>query len=88
MSKLPVISGREMIRVLSKIGFVVVGRKGSHTRLKRRRDKEILIAIVPMHRELARGTLRSILRQANLTVSAVTPHIGLFEKLQVVRIVE
>ena len=68
MTKLPVISGREMIRVLNRIGFVIVGRKGSHARLKRRRDKEILIVIVPMHRELARGTLRSILRQANLTV--------------------
>jgi len=68
LSKLPVISGREMIRVLSKIGFVIVGRKGSHVRLKRRRDKEILIVIVPVHRELAKGTLRSVLRQANLTV--------------------
>jgi predicted RNA binding protein YcfA (HicA-like mRNA interferase family) len=57
-----------MLKVLSKIGFTVVGRKGSHVRLKRQRDKETLIVIVPMHSELARGTLRSILRQANLTV--------------------
>jgi predicted RNA binding protein YcfA (HicA-like mRNA interferase family) len=68
LSKLPVISGHEIVKVLSKIGFTVVGRKGSHVRLKRRRGKEILIVIVPMHRELAKGTLRSILRQANLTV--------------------
>ena len=68
MSKLPVISGREMVRVLSKIGFAVVGRKGSHVRLKRQRNKETLIVIIPMHRELARGPLGSILRQANLTV--------------------
>jgi predicted RNA binding protein YcfA (HicA-like mRNA interferase family) len=68
LSRLPVISGREMVRLLSKIGFAIVGRKGSHVRLKRRRGKEILIVIVPMHHELARGTLRSILRQANLTV--------------------
>jgi len=68
LSKLPVISGREMVRVLSRIGFAIVGRKGSHVRLKRQRGKEILIVIVPMHRELAKGTLRSILRQANLTV--------------------
>lgn len=57
-----------MIKVLSKIGFVIVARKGSHVRLKRRREKEMLIVIVPMHRELANGTLRSILKQANLTV--------------------
>jgi predicted RNA binding protein YcfA (HicA-like mRNA interferase family) len=35
--------------------------------MKRQRGKEVLIAIVPMHRELAKGTLRSVLRQANLT---------------------
>jgi len=57
-----------MVRVLNKIGFVIVGRKGSHVRLKRKRDGEILIVVVPMHHELARGTLRSILRQANLAV--------------------
>lgn len=68
MSKLPVISGREIIKLLTKIGFEIVGREGSHVRLKRKRDKEVLIVIVPMHRELAKGTLRSILRQANMTV--------------------
>jgi len=67
LSKLPVISGREIVRILTKIGFAIVGRKGSHVRLKRRRADEVLIVIVPMHRELAKGTLRSILRQANLT---------------------
>jgi predicted RNA binding protein YcfA (HicA-like mRNA interferase family) len=67
LSKLPVISGREIVKVLTKIGFVIVGRRGSHVRLKRRRAEQTLIVIVPMHRELARGTLRSILRQANLT---------------------
>jgi len=68
LSKLPVVSGREVIRILTKIGFEIVGRKGSHIRLKRRRNKELLIVVVPLHRELARGTLRSILRQANLTL--------------------
>ena len=68
MSRLPVISGREMVKTLGKIGFVIVGRKDSHVRMKRRRGKEVLIVIVPMHRELAKGTLRSVLRQANLTV--------------------
>jgi predicted RNA binding protein YcfA (HicA-like mRNA interferase family) len=67
LNKLPVVSGREILRVLRKIGFAIVGRKGSHVRLKRRRGEEVLIVIVPMHRELARGTLKSILRQANLT---------------------
>lgn len=67
MSKLPVITGREMVKILAKIGFTIVGRRGSHVRMKRQRGKEVLIVIVPMHRELAKGTLRSVLRQANLT---------------------
>ena len=67
MSRLPVVSGREIVRILGKIGFVIVGRKGSHVRMKRQRGKEVLIVIVPMHRELARGTLRSVFRQANVT---------------------
>ena len=68
MSRLPVVSGRDVVKVLIRIGFEIVGRKGSHVRLKRKRDKEVLIVVVPMHRELAKGTLRSILRQANLAV--------------------
>lgn len=51
---------------MSRVGFQVVGRKGSHVRMKRK-DVRTLIVIVPDHRELARGTLKSILRQANLT---------------------
>ena len=56
-----------MLKILGRIGFVVVGRKGSHVRMKRQRGKEVLIVIIPMHRELAKGTLRSVLRQANMT---------------------
>lgn len=68
MSRLPVISGRELVKILGEIGFIIVGRKGSHVRMKRQRGKEVLIVIVPMHRELAKGTLRSVLRQANMNV--------------------
>lgn len=64
---LPVLSGRKTIRALSKAGFSVEGRRGSHVKLKKRVDGKVLVVIVPDHRELAIGTLRSILRQANLT---------------------
>lgn len=59
-------SGRELIKALAKIGFTVVGRRGSHIRLKRK-DGKTLIVIVPDHNELTRGTLKSVLRQANLS---------------------
>jgi predicted RNA binding protein YcfA (HicA-like mRNA interferase family) len=64
---LPVLSGRKAIRALSKAGFSVEGRRGSHVKLKKSVDGKVFVVIVPDHGELARGTLRSILRQANLT---------------------
>ena len=42
MSKLPVISGREMVKVLAKMGFTIVGRKGSHVRMKRQHKKNMV----------------------------------------------
>ncbi len=71
MVKLPVVSGREMIRLLTKMGFRVVGSRGSHIRLKKRNEK-VLTVVVPDHRELAKGTLRSIMRKANLTLEELT----------------
>ncbi len=65
--KAPVVSGKEVIKYLSKCGFEIVGRKGSHVRLKKVAEPRNLIAIVPDHKELAQGTLRSILRQAGIT---------------------
>ncbi len=65
--KAPVVSGKEMIKYLSKGGFEIVGRKGSHVRLKKLGEPRNLVVIVPDHKELAQGTLRSILRQAGIT---------------------
>jgi predicted RNA binding protein YcfA (HicA-like mRNA interferase family) len=64
---LPVISGRKIIKALSKAGFTVEGRKGSHVKLKRKEASKVLIVIVPDHVEVARGTLKSILRQAGIS---------------------
>ncbi|MCK4583059.1 type II toxin-antitoxin system HicA family toxin [Candidatus Bathyarchaeota archaeon] len=63
---LPVVSGRDVVKALSKAGFIVVGRKGSHIRLKKKNERTYIV-IVPDHKELAKGTLKSILRQANLS---------------------
>ncbi len=68
MKGLPVVSGNKVIRALQKKGFLVVHQRGSHVKLKKTEGDKVYIAIVPMHRELAKGTLKSILRQANLTV--------------------
>jgi predicted RNA binding protein YcfA (HicA-like mRNA interferase family) len=64
---LPVVSGRKVIKALTKTGFRVEGKKGSHVKIKKKENGKILIVIVPDHEELAGGTLKSILRQANLS---------------------
>jgi predicted RNA binding protein YcfA (HicA-like mRNA interferase family) len=66
MSRLPSISGRECVRALEKAGFTVVRQKGSH--IVMRRENPFAQTVVPDHAELDRGTLRSIIRQAGLSV--------------------
>lgn len=70
MSGLPGISGRECVRALSKAGFYVRRQEGSHLIL--RRDDPLAQLVVPDHRELDRGTLRAIVRQAGLSVDEFT----------------
>jgi len=67
MPKLPVLSARKVLKVLQKTGFEVVGRKGSHIRLKKKTSLETRIVIVPNHQEIQLGTLKSIMRQAGLS---------------------
>jgi predicted RNA binding protein YcfA (HicA-like mRNA interferase family) len=64
---LPVVSGRKVIKALTKAGFKVAGRRGTHIKLKKKVNDKVFVVIVPDHAELARGTLKSILRQANIT---------------------
>lgn len=64
---LPIVSGRDVVRALTKAGFTKVSQRGSHVKLRTEAGRT---AIVPLRRELARGTLRSILRQAGLEVEA------------------
>ncbi|MGV0026922.1 type II toxin-antitoxin system HicA family toxin [Phormidesmis priestleyi] len=66
MSKLPVISGTECVKALEQIGFVVDRQRGSHIILVRVDPRNTVT--VPNHKELDRGTLRAIIRQAELSV--------------------
>jgi predicted RNA binding protein YcfA (HicA-like mRNA interferase family) len=66
MPSLPRISGRECVTALAKIGFVVARQRGSHIVV--RRDEPRTTITVPDHDELATGSLRAIIRQADLTV--------------------
>jgi predicted RNA binding protein YcfA (HicA-like mRNA interferase family) len=66
MSKLPVLSGADCIKALVKVGFAVERQRGSHVILVREAPRTTLV--VPEHKELDRGTLRAIIRQAGLSV--------------------
>lgn len=66
MSKLSIISGLECVKALAKIGFVVDRQRGSHIILVREEPRTTIS--VPDHKELDRGTLRGIIRQAGLSV--------------------
>lgn len=68
MSKLPVISGRECVAALARVGFQVKRQQGSHIVL--RRDEPFAQLVVPDHKVLDRGTLRAIIRQADLGVES------------------
>ncbi|WKZ15512.1 MAG: type II toxin-antitoxin system HicA family toxin [Candidatus Jettenia caeni] len=63
MTKLPVLSGDRLITLLKKVGFLMIRQKGSHVSLQ----KEDRRTVVPLHNELAKGTLLGILKQCGLT---------------------
>lgn len=67
MPKLRRVSGRKTIRALERMGFVQVRQRGSHVTLKKPTPQGDVGCVVPLHRELAIGTLRGILRQAGVT---------------------
>ncbi|MFN3651340.1 MAG: type II toxin-antitoxin system HicA family toxin [Armatimonadota bacterium] len=66
-SRLPVVSGSDVVRALRKIGYEPDHQRGSHTVL-RQGDAPHRRVTVPDHNPLAKGTLRAILREVGLTV--------------------
>ncbi len=67
MSRLPVVSGQAAIKALRQVGYVFDHRRSSHVTL-RQVDPPHRRITVPDHDELAKGTLRAIIRQVGLTV--------------------
>jgi predicted RNA binding protein YcfA (HicA-like mRNA interferase family) len=65
MASLPSLRGRE-VRVFESFGWRVARQRGSHIIMTK--EGEIVTLSIPDHKEIARGTLRSLLRSANLTV--------------------
>jgi predicted RNA binding protein YcfA (HicA-like mRNA interferase family) len=75
MERLPVVTPRKLIAALERIGFTVHHVRGSHHYLKHPKDPNIRVTIAVHSKALKRGTLRAILRQANLTVADLREHL-------------
>ncbi len=68
MPELRRVSGEQAVRALERLGFARVRQRGSHVILKRSTPEGEIGCTVPLHRELAIGTLRGILKQARVSV--------------------
>ncbi len=66
MASLPKLSGREVVRVFEELGWRVARQRGSHIVLIK--EGQIATLSVPDHKEVAKGTFRSLIRSAGLTV--------------------
>ncbi len=66
MAVLPTLSGQEVVKVFESFGWSVARQRGSHIIMTK--EHENVTLSIPNHREVAKGTLRSLIRSANLTV--------------------
>ena len=64
----PILSSKDVVKALKKMGFAEAGQKGSHKKLKHQDGRTV---IVPMHKEISPGTLRSIAKQAKTTMEDI-----------------
>ncbi|MEM2051045.1 MAG: type II toxin-antitoxin system HicA family toxin [Thermoproteota archaeon] len=65
MPRLKVLSGKDVVKIFSRFGFVIVSQKGSHIKLRRiLPDGTKQTLTIPLHEELDKGTLKAIYRQA------------------------
>ena len=67
MGKLPVVSGKDVVKSLQKIGYEFDHQKGSHIILRQNYSPYRRLT-VPNHKEISKGTLKSIIKQSGLTV--------------------
>lgn len=68
-------SGKLVIKILSrKFGFVFVSQKGSHVKLEKELTHKTIVTIVPLHKELSRGTLKGVLELAEINENEFRKH--------------
>jgi predicted RNA binding protein YcfA (HicA-like mRNA interferase family) len=74
MPKPPRLSGAEIIKILEKMGFIQVRQRGSHVVMKKVLPDGAVGCVVPIHKEVATGTLIGLLKQAHLTLEEFSFH--------------
>ena len=67
MPELRRVSGEQAVKALERLGFVRVRQRGSHVIMKKATFEGSIGCVVPAHRVIAIGTLRSVLRQARVS---------------------
>jgi predicted RNA binding protein YcfA (HicA-like mRNA interferase family) len=67
MPKLPIVSGAEAVKAFQRLGFFVDRQRGSHVVLKKATALGVRGCVIPMHSEVALGTLRSALKMAGVS---------------------
>jgi predicted RNA binding protein YcfA (HicA-like mRNA interferase family) len=60
--------GERVVRALKRASFVALRQRGSHVSLQRRIGERVFKTVVPLHSELAKGTLADILKRCGVTV--------------------
>ena len=74
MPPLPIVSGRQAVSAFERFGWQLARKRGSHMILTR--DGSMVTLSIPDHRELDRGTLRSLIRSAGITVEDFIEALG------------
>ena len=67
MATLPVLSGKEVVKSFEKLGWRIARQSSSHIIMTK--EAEVATLSIPDHKEVAKGTLRSLIRSANLTIN-------------------
>ena len=75
MPKLPRLSGQETIRGLERLGFRQARQQGSHVVMRKDTPHGVFGCVVPLHRQLAIGTLHSILKKARVEAQDFIEHL-------------
>ena len=72
MPRVPLVAGSEAVRALQRLGFNVDRQRGSHVVMKKITPTGEIGCVIPMHREVAAGTLRSALKMAGVSIEEFT----------------